>query len=75
MVESVTAQQHNSCVQNICSPYRFSEIVIHIEANDIHLQLFEVTKSTFVEVCKLARAMSDVVTCSGPILLWHGDAG
>ncbi len=46
--------------------YKFSKIVIHVDANDVRLRQKEISKNNFKEVCELANMMSDIVICSGP---------
>uniref|UniRef100_A0AAQ6IN95 SGNH hydrolase-type esterase domain-containing protein n=1 Tax=Anabas testudineus TaxID=64144 RepID=A0AAQ6IN95_ANATE len=53
--------------------HSFSKIVVHAGANDIRLRQSEVTKNNFKEVFKLAKAMSEVVICSGPLPMRRGD--
>ncbi len=52
---------------------KFSEIIIHVGANDVRLRQSEITKNNVKEVCELANTMSDTVICSRPLPAYRDD--
>ncbi len=52
---------------------KFSEIIIHIGANDVRLRQSEITRNNVKEVCELANTMSDTVICSGSLSAYRDD--
>lgn len=50
----------------VLAKHRFSKIVIYIGAKDVRLHQSKVTKGNFVQVLKIAKAMS--VVCYGEAL-------
>ncbi len=52
---------------------KFSNIIIHIDTNDVRLRQSQISKTNVKEVCELANTMSDTVICSGPLPAYRND--
>lgn len=52
---------------------KYPRIVIHTGTNDVRLRQSEITKTSFISLCRLAQTMSDSVTFSGPIPINRGE--
>lgn len=51
----------------------YAKTIIHVGINDIRLKQSEITKSNIISMCNVAKQMSDVVICSGPIPARRGN--
>lgn len=57
----------------VLGKHRFSNVVFHLGANDICFRPSKVSEHNIVELCKLAKVLSDAIICSGPIPVQCGN--
>lgn len=57
----------------LINKHSYDKIIIHVGTNDVRLKQSEITKSSIISMCNVAKQMSDVVICSGPIPVRRGN--